>query len=131
MKKVLMVLLVLVFSLMMFVSSAMAGEKTLRFNWDQENIPSDFAGWRIYISTISEGPYTQFGDDLIYDPEQTEFTTDKVQVAPDGQETTFYFIIKAFDTRANLSGTPDEISITIDFEAPDAPFSFTVTIVPE
>lgn len=127
MKKLLFGLLVLIFSMGMFVSTTLAGEKTIRLNWEQ-TIPPDFLGWEVYKSTTAGGPYVYL-DNITYNPGETEHTSDQVIVVPDDAVTTSYIVLISLDTSGNPSPYSNEASVTIDFEAPDAAFSLTITIV--
>ena len=129
MKKIFIILLVLVFSVMMVAPCVLAGEKTIRVSWEQ-NIPPDFWGWKIYKGTTQGGPY-EFLVDVLYTSGQTEFTSDQVIITPDEQVTTIYIVLISFDLSANPSGYSNEASAVIDFEPPEAAYSVTITVVTE
>ncbi len=127
MKKLFFALLVLAISVLMFVSITFAGEKTVRLNWEQ-NIPTDFLRWDVYKSNVVGGPYTLLTS-VLYVAGETDHTSDQVIVAPDDAVTIYYFVLISLDTSGNPSPYSNEASVPIDFEAPDAAFSLTVTIV--
>ena len=102
--------------------------KTLRFAWNQE-LSADFGGWRIYQADTAGGPYTALSPDILFVSEQTEYTADMPIEVPDDQTITLYFVLTAFDTSGNESGYSNEVSATIDFEAPGMPMTLTVTVV--
>ena len=102
-------------------------EKTLHFTWEQ-TITTDFAGWKLYKSETAGGPYDYFTT-IDYVEPQTEYTTTQVVTVPDGQTTTLYFVLTAFDDQGNESGYSGEASITLDFEAPPVPITLTITVV--
>jgi len=128
MKKLFFALLVLVISMMMFVPTAVfAGEKTIRLNWEQ-NIPDDFLRWDVYRGTVAGGPYTYLTS-VPYVAGETDHTSDQLITAPDGVVTMYYIVLISLDTGENPSPYSNEASVSIDFEAPDAAFSLTITIV--
>ena len=127
MKKLFFALLVLAISVSMFVSTAFAGEKTIRLTWEQ-NIPADFLRWDVYKGTIAGGPYTFFTS-VPYVAGETDHTSDQVIVAPDDAVTTYYITLISLDTSLNPSPYSNEASVPIDFEAPEAAFSLTVIVV--
>ena len=124
MKKLLKALVILSVVTVMCV---FAGSKTLQFTWEQ-TITSDFAGWKIYKATQTGGPYEHLID-VAYVSEQSEYTATHPITALDGETTTFYFVLTAFDTSGNESGYSDEASIPIDFQAPPVPITLTITVI--
>jgi len=117
----------LFFVLVFGVSTVFAGEKTVRLNWEQ-NISSDFLGWDVYRGTVASGPYTYLTR-VTYVAGETDHNSDQVIVAPDDTVTIYYFVLISLDTCLNPSPYSNEASIPIDFEAPDAAYSLTITIV--
>ncbi len=129
MKKLLSLFFVLVLCLA-FVDPVVAQTKQidLTFDW-QQTIPADFYGWKMWYSATSGGPYTQLGSDILYTPPPTSaYTSDEMVVAPDNAETTFYFVVNAWDTDDNNSADSNEVSYTADFLAPGTPVQLNVTI---
>ena len=113
-----------------FVVPAVAQTKQvdLTFDW-QQNISADFYGWKLWYSTTSGGPYTQLGSDILYTPPPSPpYTSDELIIAPDGAETTYYFVVNACDSAGNNSGDSNEVSYLVDFLAPDIPVQLNVTI---
>lgn len=121
------------------IGISFAGQKTLEFEWDYPNPPSDLAGFRIYKSLTSgtyipvsqdpqtthllvEIPYTGQAPDDIY--QATE-----VLDSPDGQTTIWYFVATAFDNEGLESGFSNEVSARIDFEAPPTTINFKVRVL--
>ena len=122
---------------------AYSAEKSLTFAWDQV-ISTDFAGWRLWVSDTAGGPYddgaTYFRDAngdpidsiwIAYDGSGAgSYTSDQVVTIPDGQSVTLYFVLNAWDTANNYSQNSNEVSQDfVDAVPPDAPQSFSVTII--
>ena len=83
------------------------------FSWDA-NTETDLAGYHLYRSDTS-GVYT-LGSGWIADiPAGTETFDYEV---PEG---TWYFVMTAYDTTGNESGSSNEVSQTTDTTPPDAP----------
>ena len=100
----------------------------LTLTWEQAISP-DFYGWKVWYSTTSGGPYEQLGDAIIYDGEmQPDYSCEQVVVAPGGSETTFYFMVNAWDKSGNFSNDSNEVSYKADFLPPDAPVLLRVTV---
>ena len=107
-----------------------AGSKTLKFAWQQE-LPTpinDMAGWKLYKSTTSGGPWT-LQETIPYTAPATDYTGQTTITVPDGQVTTIYFTMTAFDLSGNESGRSAEVSARLDFQTPTAPTSLSVTVV--
>lgn len=128
MKRLLLLILTFVLSFGIAVSISCAADKTVRLTW-QQNITPDFLKWEVYYGTAAGGPY-DYLTTIMYDSEQNEYTSDEVIVAPDGQETTYYFVLISWDNSDNPSGYSNEASVLIDLEAPPAAFSLEVVVVP-
>jgi hypothetical protein len=140
MKKLLLIL-ILVLSFIAVPAIAQRAVQ-INFQWDQSNIGADFWGWRMYVGTTAGGPYDFLGKDandkaipllmVQYDPANPTgpFTGTGSIIAPDNAETTFYFVVVAYDNANNFSDNSNEVSYTADFLRPDAPvLSITGTIV--
>ena len=91
------------------------------FTWDA-NTESDLAGYKLYRSSVS-GQY-----DLGHERDMT-YLRGWVADIPAGTETvdygdeegTWYFVLTAYDTSGNESGSSNEVSKTIDTTPPDDP----------
>ena len=105
-----------------------AASQQVTFAWEQE-LSSDLAGWRLYSSTQSGGPYSQAGGDILFTQAQTTYTHQAELALPDNAETKLYFVMKAFDTSGNESGPSNEVSHIFDFLGPPAPRNLNITLV--
>ncbi len=127
-RKALITLLIAVFLVVVAVPFAYAGDKQLTFQWEQTLVP-DFDSWKLYMSEVSGGPYTQFGAKIVYDGTPSpNYSISKVLTSPDGQEKTYYFVVNAWDDKGNFSADSNEASAVIDFLAPGVPVTLTVTV---
>ncbi len=109
--------------------SAFAGQKNLRFAWEKTLSP-DLIQWNLYYSETAGGPYTLLTNIVYTGDPGPQFTSDPIIfTSPDGQIVTYYFVLTAEDGGGNESGYSNEVSEIIDFQAPDAPFTFTVIVV--
>ena len=116
MKKSIMILSVIILAL-----GSAVWASTLTVMWDK-NTEADLAGYRLYQSDTS-GKYS-YGEDHA------------IATAPAGEETvtvndvedgTWFWVLTAYDTSGNESGPSNEVTKTIDTEAPNAP-RITITI---
>ena len=138
------VALVMVLALLLVVMPAVAQRGVqLTFEWDQaDSGGAGFWGWRMYVGTAAGGPYNYLGVDgngdavplmvVQYDPANPAgpFTGTGDLTAPDNAETTFYFVVVAFDDAGNFSGNSNEVSYTADFVGPDDPvLRITATVI--
>ncbi len=122
-------LLLLALAFLMVTSFSFGAAKTLKFGWQQE-LPTpvnDLAGWKLYQSPTTGGPWTLV-ETIPYVSPQTEYTTSKVITVPDGSLTTLYFTVTAFDTSANESGRSNEVSASLDFQPPGVPVQFKIMV---
>ena len=118
MKKLLLSLIIL-----LVMTGIAWADSDINFTWTQ-NTESDLAGYRIYNSEVS-GDYTfGEGNEVIMIPVGSGAVT--VEGVTDG---TKYWVITAFDTDGNESLPSNELTITLDTEAPAAPRDFTVTVI--
>lgn len=124
--KKLSLIFMLIMALFVAPIAVMAGTKTVEFTWEQ-NISDDFGGWTLWKSVETGGPYAKVTD-IAYVSTQSTYISDQIISAPDGQTTTFYFVLSAFDISQNQSGYSNEVSEEFDFEAPDDPSSFSLII---
>lgn len=119
MKKLLIILL-------LFAGPALAGDKTLQFTWEHDLI--DLAGFNLYMSETPNIVPSGTPFAVISYTGQTTLETSEVITSPDGVSKTYYFVMTAYDSDGNESGPSNEVSDTIDFEAPNAPFTLTVKV---
>jgi len=101
---------------------AYAAEETLTFEWEQtyDNSITEISKWTLYYGDQTGGPYTH-PIDISNDGSGGPFTSMQVIGCPDGQETTYFFVLTATDTNGNESKYSNEISYIFDFAAPNAP----------
>ena len=119
----------LVFCLIIPSALTQTVDVDITFAWEQV-MAVDLDGWRMYVSNTAGGPYTQLGPDFVYDgtplPTYTNIFT---ATAPGSSETTFYFVVTAYDTDANESGYSNEVSHTVDLLSPDSPTNLRITFI--
>ena len=126
MKKLLAALFIVV--IMFCAVDVTAQTKTLDIVWSQVlPSPNDMASWNIYSATVAGGPYTLFVN-VPYLASQTQYTTSQIFTSPSGQRVTYYFVMDAVDIGGNLSPKSNQIPVTIDFVAPDAPVIISITV---
>lgn len=100
----------------------------VELNWNQE-ISTDFAGWKIYMGTTQGGPYSHV-DDVQYsgtlsDTYETEMSIPIVE----GQKINYYIVLTAFDTADNESEYSNEVKYSAyDITPPPAPQSLIIKI---
>ncbi|UCE39148.1 MAG: right-handed parallel beta-helix repeat-containing protein [Thermoplasmata archaeon] len=95
-------------------------QDSLNLTWDL-NSESDMAGYFIYRSEMPGGPYSYIDSvGLITHYQDTGLSS----------ETTFYYVIQAFDEVPNFSSfSPEAFRTTADYTAPSTPANLTVTPV--
>jgi len=125
MKKLLLALMLC--GLLVLPTWAMAGEKTLTFQWNQV-LSDDFAGWKLYKSEVAGGPYVKHGNDIPFVAQQQTYESAQVLVSPNAEVHIYYFVLTAFDTSGNESGFSNEVNARIDFQAPSVPVTLQVTV---
>lgn len=101
---------------------AYAGTSNVSLAWDASASP-DVAGYRIYTSQ-TPGQYT-YGHDNAAAEVTKENLTATVEGLNDG---TVYFVATAFDAKGNESGPSNEVNVTLDATAPDAPGGLNITV---
>ena len=119
--------LILILAILLIAFPAYGAE--ILFQWEQDISP-DFAGWKLYMNT--EPGVTSDGEpfaEILYETQSDTYTTEQVIEPPANVETTYYFVMTAYDHNGNESDISEEVNVTFDYEAPAKPFSFTVTIV--
>lgn len=114
-----------VFFLFMVPKYAQAEQIVLKFTWAQ-NLTPDFSGWRIYSSISSDGSYALFAEIAWDGSTQAEYAATETKEMTEGQH---FFVMSALDTSGNESPYSDESSVTLSFP-PEAPFNFTIFVVP-
>ena len=82
---------------------ATAGDGTVSLNWD-DNTEPDLAGYNVYRSTTSSGPYSKINGPLV-----TSSTYNDTSVT---NGTTYYYVVRAEDNGANDSSNSSEVSST-------------------
>lgn len=119
MKKLLCVLcFVLAFSV-----SAVFAASNVTFEWDL-NTEQDMAGYRLYQSAspgLVPGPALKVGQDVLH-PTNTYTLTDV-------QDGTWYWVVTAYDTEGNESNPSNEVTATLDTEAPSAPQNCFIKVI--
>lgn len=127
-------LIISVLVFLVFLSApAFAGQKNLDFSWKQK-ISADFAGWKLYRAdtpNVAVSAATLFATIPYAGTQQTEYVTTKALVVPDGQESVQYFVLTAFDASGNESGKSNEVSIKVDFQPPETPYTLKIVIKAE
>ena len=107
--KIFMISIVLMF---LCTSFAMAAEVT--FTWDANTEP-DLAGYNLYQSDVSGGYVFGGGNEIATIPAGTETYIEYIS------EGGWYWVLTAFDTNGNESGSSNEVSLYIDETAPSPP----------
>jgi fibronectin type 3 domain-containing protein len=83
--------------------AATAGEGTVSLNWN-DNTEGDLAGYNVYRSTISGGPYTKLNGSLLV---SSAYIDNSVT-----NGTTYYYVVRAVDTSSNESGNSNQVPAT-------------------
>lgn len=83
--------------------SASAGNQTISLDWN-DNGESDLAGYYVYRSTVSGGPYTRQNTTLLG---SSNFTDANVT-----NGTAYYYVVTAVDTSSNESANSGQVSAT-------------------
>lgn len=94
---------------------------TLKLSWDP-NQEADLAGYGIYVSEQSGGPYT-LADTIIKPADPTlPIPSEYMWNVPDGTDKQWFFVVDAFDMAGNRSGKSNEAaSDRIDLLPPVPP----------
>jgi hypothetical protein len=86
------------------------------FLWHQQLAnPNRLAGWKLYQSIASGGPYTLI-QTIPFTTAQNEYKASISVKIPPGQGKTFYFVLTAFNTSGAESKYSNEASLTLDIE---------------
>jgi len=112
-------ILLICVTILLFASPCFALSE-VTFEWDA-NSEADLAGYQLYQSTQS-GIYT--GNPVATIPVGTETIT--LTNVPDG---TWYWVMTAYDTNDNESGYSNEVSESLDTEAPASPQNLLIGLV--
>jgi uncharacterized protein YxeA len=124
MKKVIFLCLALVLCCASLVHAA---PKSLTFAWEQAGSITDLAGWKLYEVTGTPKVYTLFVT-IPYVSQQATYTSAQTIEFPNGAVTTKTYVLTAYDKSGNESAKSNEASATVDFEAPNVPTVFTITV---
>ena len=90
----------------------MRSERNLTFAWQQQlQEPNDLAGWRLYQSQSTGGPYTLI-ESIPFKEKQTEYRASRKVVFPEGGGQTLHFVLRAFDTSDNESRFSNEVTLS-------------------
>ena len=127
-KKVKRILILTVLALFILSGLAIAGQKTITFQWDYPSPPSDLGGFNFYTASKAGGPYTK-ATSIPYVAGQTQYTSAQNLTSPDGAETVMYFVVSAYDKSNNESVKSNEVTYTFDFLAPPGPINFIIKVV--
>jgi len=92
--------------------SAAPGQGTVSLNWN-DNGEGDLAGYNIYRSTVSGGPYTKQNGPLLT---SSAYIDNNVT-----NGTTYYYVVTAVDASTNQSGYSSQVSATPVNLPPAAP----------
>ncbi|MGD1041573.1 MAG: cellulase family glycosylhydrolase [Sedimentisphaerales bacterium] len=97
--------------------SATPGNALVSLNWNDNN-ESDLAGYNVYRSTASGGPYTKINEWLLSNSDYIDSTT--------LGGVTYYYVVTAMDLYANESGNSNQVSARpTDTIPPAAPTGLT------
>jgi len=110
--------------------AALAGTKTITLAWDHDGV--DLNHFTLHYGTTQGGAYaTQVEITGLQPDDLGVYQTEEIIIAPDGETTTYYFVVTASDSEGNESGYSNEISYTVDFEAPGQPYGLRIIITTE
>lgn len=90
--------------------------ETRTFAWEQRlPAPNDLAGWKLYQSKTSGGPYTLV-QTVPFVATQTEYRASVSLKVPGSRVDTLYFVLTAFDPSGNESRYSNETYLTLNFQ---------------
>lgn len=121
MKKVLTAICIVLILIGVMAIEAAAATSTVTFAWDAVTA-TDLAGYRLYQST-TPGVYNKATGKVCDVLKPT--TTCTVAGVADG---TYYWVATAYDTAGNESVYSNQISRTLDTNAPSAPGALKITV---
>ncbi|MBU1067585.1 hypothetical protein KKE60_07335 [Patescibacteria group bacterium] len=123
MKKLLSIFITILLTLV-FTGISMAGVTRVTFQWEQTlPSPNDLAGWKLYRGNATGGPYT-LQSTILFTVVMSTYEYAADITVPDNTETTYYFVLTAYDTSANESPYSNEISKKFDLKGPNVPSGF-------
>jgi hypothetical protein len=114
-------------------SGVLAGEKILKFAWEQDAADLvDLDHWTLYSSLSDTSPFDSWKKegDVPYASEAAEYSADFTVTAPEGVETSMWFKMIAVDRLGNASAPSDfaiPAPVVIDFKPPIAPITLAGT----
>lgn len=132
MKKYFMAFLFALFIIpLLIVNVVVAADVNATFEWTQPDY-DNVNYWKLYWGEAAGGPYEvgelQFDKADLQENQSATFTIPY----PDGAQTTYYFVLVAFQDATHYSGNSNEVFLEIDFiPTPGAPLQLRVTIVPQ
>jgi len=113
-------IVLMLFSLLMFASVAMAGEVKVTLMWDA-NTEANLAGYKVFVSDVSGSGYTQFGDNI---PAGTETVDFSFSAATGTEAVKKFFMVRAYNTNDLASGNSNEVYWIYNF----APYELTASL---
>jgi len=122
MKKLLLVLM----AVMLMVPAMLVAQsaRTANLAWDQPDL-TNVAGWKIYVSDTTGGPYTAIID--VPYTGQTEYTASyEMTVTGQGSK---YFVCTAYNSEGVESGYSNEAEYQYNTVAPATPINLQFSIV--
>jgi len=109
--------MMLIVLMLLFAGVGIAYGESIKLVWDA-NVESDLAGYKIYSSATTGGPYV-----LLQDVGNvTELPLD-LTGKPDGE---IFYVATAYDLKKNESRYSNQASYVVDHTAPAAPSGCTV-----
>ena len=116
-------ILALIAGILFLMVGVCQAASTVTFEWNA-NSEIDLAGYRLY-QTQTPGVYT-FGEENQVAATLTGTETVTITDIPDG---TYYWVVTAYDNAGNESGPSNEVTVSLDTFAPDAPSTVVITII--
>ncbi len=109
-------------------SPIFAADKSINitFGWKQE-VSADFAGWKLYSSPTSGGPYTLLAT-IPFATQMAAYTASQAINAPVGSDTALFFVLSSYDVNGNESGYSNEIAFRADLLPPKEPTDFKISV---
>jgi hypothetical protein len=105
-----------VFFVFSFILVPWDPNETRTFAWEQRlPAPNDLAGWKLYQSKISGGPYTLL-QTIPFVATQTEYQAAVPIRVSDHRVKTLYFVLTAYDHSGNESRYSNETSLMLNFQ---------------
>jgi len=128
--KIFLGLIVLLFAF--FTTVSFGADQSMTFEWEQaaDDLPEnggDLDHWELFSTTDNALPFDQWrkeGDVPYAGQAELPYNADFTIIAPDGQETNFWFKMTAVDTAGNSSDPSDYQEghpTLVDFKPPPAP----------